>query len=89
MLEVSPDLFRRGIEMTPSRIFLPGKLTSITTSALRMKMVLGSYLLAMTWDIASTSWVAVFQPSPADIIVLLVNLKLNVLQEPFSFVCYL
>jgi hypothetical protein len=89
MLEVSPDFFRRGIEMTPIRIFLPGKLTSITTSASRMKIVVDSYLLAVTWDIASASRVAIFQPSAADIMVLLVDLKLNILQEPFSFVCYL
>jgi spore maturation protein SpmB len=89
MLEISPDFFGGGVEVTPSGIFLPGKLTDTPTSVPMTKTVSGSYSLAMTRDIARAARVAVFQPSPADIMIFLIDLKLNILEQTFGFVCYL
>ncbi len=52
-----------------------------------IRILLPSELIAMTWDITSAARVTVFQPCPSNVVVLLINLKLNILEEAFSLVC--
>ena len=43
-------------------------------------------LITMTWYVASAAWVPVLQPRSSNVMVLLIDLKLNILEEALSLV---